>query len=70
MNRDYPRSLMDRTSGKRVTFVHHADDAALVDEYRRVVFPPSMYTTPDGRTTAIPELLGQTLLEAMTCARP
>jgi glycosyltransferase involved in cell wall biosynthesis len=29
-----------------------------------------VYTLPDGRTTRVPELLGQTLLEAMACGRP
>ena len=44
----------------------------LVEEYRRAacVVLPSVYTTPDGRTTLVPELLGQTLLEAMACGRP
>jgi glycosyltransferase involved in cell wall biosynthesis len=31
---------------------------------------PSVYTAPDGRQTLVPELLGQTLLEGMACARP
>jgi glycosyltransferase involved in cell wall biosynthesis len=72
MDRSYLASLVERARGKRVTFLHDADDAALVDEYRRAacVVLPSVYTTPDGRTTAIPELLGQTLLEAMACGRP
>lgn len=68
----YLESLQERARGKRVTFVHDADDAALVEEYRRAacVVLPSVYTTPDGRTTQVPELLGQTLLEAMACSRP
>ena len=68
----YLALLHDRAKGKRVTFVHDADDARLVEEYRRAacVVLPSVYTTPDGRTTRIPELLGQTLLEAMACGRP
>lgn len=68
----YLESLHNRAKGKRVTFVHDADDTALVEEYRRAVCVvlPSVYTTPDGRTTRIPELLGQTLLEAMACGRP
>ena len=72
MDPDYLASLERRAKGKQVTFVHDADDAALVEEYRRAacVVLPSVYTTPDGRTTKIPELLGQTLLEAMACARP
>ena len=45
-----------RAHGKQVTFVHDADDAALVEEYRRAacVVLPSVYTTPDGRTTQNP----------------
>jgi alpha-maltose-1-phosphate synthase len=72
MDPAYLASLVERAKGKRITFVHDADDAALVEEYRRAacVVLPSVYTTPDGRTTKIPELLGQTLLEAMACGRP
>ncbi len=68
----YLEMLRDQARGKHVTFVHDADDRALVEEYRRAacVVLPSVYTTPDGQTTRIPELLGQTLLEAMACARP
>ena len=72
MDRDYLQTLKDLARNKQVTFVHDADDAALVEEYRRAacVVLPSVYRTPDGRTTQIPELLGQTLLEAMSCGRP
>lgn len=72
MDPAYLESLKDLARGKQVTFVHDADDAALVAEYRRAacVVLPSVYKTPDGRTTQIPELLGQTLLEAMACGRP
>jgi glycosyltransferase involved in cell wall biosynthesis len=69
---EYLQSLVDRGRGRRITFVHDADDRALVEEYRRAacVVLPSVYTTPDGHQTKIPELLGQTLLEAMACGRP
>jgi glycosyltransferase involved in cell wall biosynthesis len=68
----YLEALRAQAQGKQVTFVHDADDRNLVEEYRRAacVVLPSVYTTPDGQTTRIPELLGQTLLEAMACARP
>jgi glycosyltransferase involved in cell wall biosynthesis len=71
-DREYLESLQAKARGKHVTFVHDADDAALVEEYRRAacVVLPSVYRTPDGRTTRVPELLGQTLLEAMACGRP
>ena len=69
---EYLQVLRTKAAGKRVTFVHDADDRALVDEYRQAscVVLPSVYTMPDGQTTRVPELLGQTLLEAMACARP
>jgi glycosyltransferase involved in cell wall biosynthesis len=72
MDERYLRSLQQRARGKEVVFVHDADDRALVEEYRRAgcVVLPSVYTTPDGMTTAVPELLGQTLLEAMACGKP
>jgi glycosyltransferase involved in cell wall biosynthesis len=72
MDADYLNLLRARAAGKCVTFLHDVDDAGLVEEYRRAacVVLPSVYTTPDGRTTVVPELLGQTLLEAMACGRP
>ncbi len=72
MDADYANTLRARASGKCVTFVHDADDDQLVAEYRRAtcVVLPSVYTLPDGRTTRVPELLGQTLLEGMACGRP
>ena len=68
----YLDSLRARAAGKPVTFLHDATDDQLVDEYRRAlcVVLPSVYTAPDGRYTPVPELLGQTLLEGMACARP
>lgn len=72
MDPEYLDFLRVRARGRDVTFVHDAGDAALVEEYRRAacVVLPSVYTTPNGQTTQVPELLGQTLLEAMACARP
>ena len=72
LDADYANTLRARAAGKCVTFVHDADDEQLVAEYRRAVCVvlPSVYTTPDGRTTQVPELLGQTLLEGMSCGRP
>ena len=72
LDADYANTLRARAAGKCVTFVHDADDEQLVAEYRRAicVVLPSVYTTPDGRTTRVPELLGQTLLEGMACGRP
>ena len=58
--------------GKRVTFHHDCDDAALVDAYRRAlcVVLPSVYRTASGQESKVPELLGQTLLEGMACGTP
>ena len=72
LDADYANTLRAHAAGKPVTFVHDADDEQLVAEYRRAicVVLPSVYTTPDGRTTKVPELLGQTLLEGMSCGRP
>jgi glycosyltransferase involved in cell wall biosynthesis len=57
---------------KIVSFRHDCDDGMLLDAYRRAlcVVLPSVYKTPDGRESKVPELLGQTLLEAMACATP
>jgi glycosyltransferase involved in cell wall biosynthesis len=72
MDAEYLNMLRARAAGKCVSFLHDTDDVQLVEEYRRAlcVVLPSVYTTPDGRTTAVPELLGQTLLEGMACGRP
>ena len=69
---EYLEALRAKAAGKRVTFAHDVNDDALVEEYRQAacVVLPSVYTTPNGQTTRVPELLGQTLLEAMACARP
>jgi glycosyltransferase involved in cell wall biosynthesis len=72
MDADYLNSLRARAAGKSVAFLHETADDQLVEEYRRAlcVVLPSVYTTPDGAHTLVPELLGQTLLEGMACARP
>jgi glycosyltransferase involved in cell wall biosynthesis len=55
--------------GKKVTFRHDMDDVDLVQAYREAacVVLPSVYRTMYGRESDVPELLGQTLLEAMAC---
>ena len=65
-------SLKEQAAGKAVAFHHGVADAALVEMYRRALclVLPSVYRTPDGQHTDVPELLGQTLLEAMACATP
>jgi glycosyltransferase involved in cell wall biosynthesis len=68
----YAEDLRAAAAGKRVTFRHDCDDAALVDAYRRarVVVLPSVYEDRYGGRTLVPELLGQTLLEGMACGAP
>lgn len=58
--------------GKPVTFRHDCDDAEIVRAYRRAicVVLPSVYRDCYGNQTKVPELLGQTLLEAMACGTP
>jgi glycosyltransferase involved in cell wall biosynthesis len=65
-------SLKAQAAGKPITFHHGVGDAALVEMYRRALclVLPSVYRTPDGKHTDVPELLGQTLLEGMACATP
>lgn len=61
-----------QAAGKPIAFHHNVADATLVEMYRRALclVLPSVYRTPDGHYTEVPELLGQTLLEAMACATP
>jgi glycosyltransferase involved in cell wall biosynthesis len=59
-------------AGKQVIFRHDCDDTMLVAAYRKAlcVALPSVYQTMYGTRTLVPELLGQTLLEAMACGTP
>jgi len=68
----YLADLRMLAAGKPVTFRHDADDGELLAAYRAAlcVVLPSVYRTMYGGTTNVPELLGQTLLEAMACATP
>ena len=65
-------SFKAQAAGKPIEFHHGVGDAALVEKYRRALclVLPSVYRTPDGQQTQVPELLGQTLLEGMACATP
>jgi glycosyltransferase involved in cell wall biosynthesis len=58
--------------GKGVSWHHGMDDVRLVDAYRRAlcVVLPSVYRVNGGPEIKTPELLGQTLLEAMACGTP
>jgi glycosyltransferase involved in cell wall biosynthesis len=65
-------SLKGQAAEKAVEFHHGVVDTALVEMYRRALclVLPSVYRTAEGQHTDVPELLGQTLLEAMACATP
>lgn len=65
-------ALKTQAAGKDITFHHGVDDRTLVEMYRRALclVLPSVYRTADGHHTDVPELLGQTLIEAMACATP
>jgi glycosyltransferase involved in cell wall biosynthesis len=71
-NEQYADDLHVLASGKYVTFRYDCDDAALVHSYRKAlcVVLPSVYRNMYGQETKVPELLGQTLLEAMACGTP
>lgn len=64
--------LKGQAASKRVTFRHDCSDDQLVAAYRQAscVVLPSVYRTPEGHYSAVPELLGQTLIEAMACGTP
>lgn len=68
-NRHYLADLHELAIGKRVRFVHDADDEQIVALYRQAscIALPSVYRDRYGRTSRVPELLGQTLLEGMAC---
>ena len=65
-------SLKRQAAGKDITFHHNVADRTLIEMYRRALclVLPSVYRTADGQHTDVPELLGQTLIEAMACATP
>lgn len=72
---DDPRYVSDlhrMAAGKRVVFEQDVTDEALVRAYRSAlcIVLPSVYRTMYGRETRVPELLGQTLLEGMSCGTP
>lgn len=69
---EYEKELRRLSEGKQVEFLADCDDAMLVDSYRSAlcVVLPSVYKTMYGEASAIPELLGQTLLEGMSCGIP
>jgi glycosyltransferase involved in cell wall biosynthesis len=68
----YLDDLRALARGRDVEFYHDCDDAALLGHYHRAmcIVLPSVYRTIYGSQTAVPELLGQTLLEGMACGLP
>jgi glycosyltransferase involved in cell wall biosynthesis len=66
------RNLLWKAEGKRVEFITDADDAAVLELYRRawVTVLPSVYQDSYGDTYVVPELMGFTLLESMACGTP
>jgi glycosyltransferase involved in cell wall biosynthesis len=70
--RDYPQHLRRLAAGQRVRFRGAVAEDALPDLHRRasVFVLPSVDRTCYGRTVAISELLGLSLLEAMASATP
>jgi glycosyltransferase involved in cell wall biosynthesis len=64
--------LTAQAGDKSVRFWHDIDDRMLVDAYRRALclVLPSVYRFGHGEETKVPELLGQTMLEAMACGTP
>jgi glycosyltransferase involved in cell wall biosynthesis len=71
-DREFLAYLRELAAGKNVVFRHECDDAELLNAYRRAfcVVLPSVYKTVYGTSSAVPELLGQTLLEGMACGIP
>lgn len=72
MDPAYLEHLRALAAGKQVVFRHDCDDAAIVRAYQRAacVVLPSVYHSAHSPATAVPELLGQTLLEGMACGAP
>lgn len=68
----YYQHLRQLAAGLSVDFVHDADDQRLINEYRTaaVTVLPSVHTSYDGSYTALPELMGFTLLESQACGTP
>ncbi len=69
---DYLEMLRGLARGKDVRFVTDADDATILDLYRRawVNVLPSVHLDCYGNYFEAPELMGFTLLEAMACGTP
>ena len=64
--------LKELAKGLAVEFIHDADDERLLHEYRtaRVTVLPSVHRSYRGDYSAVPELMGFTLLESQACGTP
>ena len=64
--------LQEMARGLAVDFIHDADDARLIAEYRaaQVTVLPSVHRDLYGNRSAVPELMGFTLLESQACGTP
>jgi glycosyltransferase involved in cell wall biosynthesis len=71
-HRQYAADLRTLAHGRDVRFHDAVDEAALTLAFRMAgcVVLPSVYRQMYGEETAVPELLGQTLLEGMASAAP
>jgi glycosyltransferase involved in cell wall biosynthesis len=71
-NEAYTRLLQEIARGKNVVFKKDCDDEGLIEHYQnaKACVLPSVYSDVYGAKTLVPELLGQTLLEAMACGTP
>jgi glycosyltransferase involved in cell wall biosynthesis len=69
---DFLARLHRIAEGRNVHFRHACSDDELVNAYRRAscVVLPSVYRNCYGESSAVPELLGQALLEGMACGTP
>jgi len=68
----YFEKLKHLAIGRKVVFRTQCDDAEMIRAYQRAmcVVLPSVYRDCYGNETRVPELLGQTPLEAMACGTP
>jgi glycosyltransferase involved in cell wall biosynthesis len=68
----YYERLRNLAAGLKVDFVHDADDERLIHEYQtaRVTVLPSVHRSYNGSYSAVPELMGFTLLESQACGTP
>jgi glycosyltransferase involved in cell wall biosynthesis len=69
---EYFEKLKHLAVGRKVVFRTQCDDAEMIRAYQRAmcVVLPSVYRDCYGNETRVPELLGQTPLEAMACGTP